>query len=74
MTQLRDELSETQSRLTVRDLECTKLKEENKLMIKQLSGRRADQTQQVEYNKKQVCYIKSEFVYLLNAMRRKLLY
>ncbi|XP_065893092.1 uncharacterized protein [Dysidea avara] len=46
MTQLHDELSEPQSRLTVRDLECTKLKEENKLMIKQLSGRRADQTQQ----------------------------
>jgi len=36
------------SRLKIRDVEVTKLKEDHKLMIKQLGGRRSDQIQQVE--------------------------
>jgi len=36
------------SRLKIRDVEVTKLKEDHKLMIKQLGGRRSDQSQQGE--------------------------
>jgi len=37
-----------ESRLKIRDIEVTKLKEDHKLMIKQLGGRRSDQSQQAE--------------------------
>jgi len=37
-----------ESRLKIRDVEVTKLKEDHKLMIKQLGGRRNDQSQQRE--------------------------
>jgi len=37
-----------ESQLKIRDVEVTKLKEDHKLMIKQLEGRRSDQSQQGE--------------------------
>ena len=46
--QLCDVLSEMESRLKIRDIELTKLKQHHKLMIKQLGGRRSDQSQQAE--------------------------
>jgi len=45
--QLRDDLSEMESQLTIRDIELTKLKD-HMLMVKKLGGRRSGQSQQAE--------------------------
>ena len=46
--QLHDDLSEMESQLTIRNKEVTKLKQDHKLMIKQVGGRRSGQSQQAE--------------------------
>jgi len=46
--QLQDDLSEMESRSKLKDLEIVRLNKERKLMMKQLSGRRSDQSQQQE--------------------------
>ena len=47
-TQLHDDLSEMESRSKLKDIEIAKLKEDRKLMMKQLSERRSNQNQQQE--------------------------